>query len=328
MNPNEFAPQKQQQHALYEALNNLTDESFSGSFTFTQYDKYVMSEDGYVFWVKNGSKLKIKGALHVGTEQTQELDDTIAMNSIILDSEKLISEFNTITPNTMWIGDIPLPDGQTIKVAFNRRGPFFENAGVYHYAGFAVFPPFGPQIVESSTDLPTGPIVSNSLPIWMNLPNALQNLPGAVNQSTKVYPSFLVPENIAPPYIVAHIEPTLTVPLQQFPNYSWTFTAGSTSLVQMTSDQLAKDVVKLIFYGFTNQEVLQYQSALTLYSLYSDDFGFMSSPIAQDDKRTQSEITAIAMKKTMEFDASYYQTTADAIARRLILSASFESVTV
>ena len=50
-------------------------------------------------------------------------------------------------------------------------------------------------------------------------------------------------------------------------------------------------------------------------------------PVIRDHKRTQAEIMAIALKKSIEFDVSYYQQTADAIARQLITSAtiSFEA---
>ncbi|MHB1644266.1 MAG: hypothetical protein ACYCS8_16730, partial [Acidithiobacillus sp.] len=72
----------------------------------------------------------------------------------------------------------------------------------------------------------------------------------------------------------------------------------------------------------TNQQAIQWFSAVTRYSEYTDAFGFMNSPIIQDEKRAQPEIAAIAMKKTLVIEASYYQSAADAIARNLIVSAS------
>ncbi len=305
------------QSALHGGINDL---SRYQTVTFTQYTKQTISEDGYVFWVANlAETLTVKGSLHYGSETSQEEDQTIGINSVIFTAEEEITEFNEISITTLWVGTYQVDSGADILIAFSRRAPLYEQAGVWHYSGFAVYPALQSQLVASVNDLPVGPIVSDSLPIWLGLPTTL-------GIATPVYNSFLLPENIVPPYISAHVEPGMTEAVQQFPNYTGTFTSGSTALINMTSDQLTKDHVRLTFYGFTNQEFIQYYSALLAYSLNTDDFGFMSSPVVQDEKRVQSEITAIAMKKTLSFTVSYYQSTSDAIARRLILSADFNSV--
>lgn len=310
MNPEEFAPNSQLQNSLYEALDNLG----SGPYTFYQYTKYQMSQDGYVFWVKSQNSVQFKGALHVSTDREQEIDDTIAMNSVILDAESEITAFNDNSPTTMWVGDIPVPDG-TVKVAFQRRGPFFAKAGVYHYAGFAVFPPFGPLLVDSDSDLPAGPIVSNSLPLWLDFSTA----------SLPVYPSFLVPENVSPPYIAVHIPHTVQV--QPVPYVPWSTTTPDPTpdFYDLTLYQLMKDQVQMIAYGLNNVQAWQF--IYRLFTASGDSFGFMTTPTIQDDKRTQPEIMAIAMKKTIEFEASYYQTAADVVARRMIASATVSYTT-
>jgi hypothetical protein len=81
-------------------------------------------------------------------------------------------------------------------------------------------------------------------------------------------------------------------------------------------------VVRFTLYGLTNQQAIQWLYALEKYSEYTDTFGFMNSPMIQDEKRTQPEIAAIAMKKTILLEASYYQSAADVVARQLITSAS------
>jgi hypothetical protein len=45
----------------------------------------------------------------------------------------------------------------------------------------------------------------------------------------------------------------------------------------------------------------------------------MNMPTVRDEKRPQSEIQAIAMKKIIEYDVSYYQSRIRDIARQLIL---------
>ena len=51
-------------------------------------------------------------------------------------------------------------------------------------------------------------------------------------------------------------------------------------------------------------------------------------PAIRDEKRVQVELAALAQKKTIHVSANYYQSTADAIARRLILDAEVASVTI
>jgi hypothetical protein len=56
------------------------------------------------------------------------------------------------------------------------------------------------------------------------------------------------------------------------------------------------------------------------FSVDTDALGIMSMPIMRDEKRGQMELQAIAMKKTIEFDVSYYQTRINDIARQLVES--------
>jgi hypothetical protein len=280
--------------------------------TFTQYTKSTLPTDGYVFWVATGTTITVNGSLHYGTERLQEEDQTIGANDVIFSSEEEVSALNAIAPGTMWVGKWPADaSGINLQVAFARRGHFYASAQVWHYSGFAVYPALSAQIIDDIDDLPVGPIVSNSLPIWLSQ-----------NSIAPVYPSFLVPDNVAPPYITAHIEPGRTEPVGQFPIYLWPGNPSpKTRLQEMNCDQLMRDYVRLTLYGFTNQMAIQYLVSLIEFS-YSEAFGFANSPAIQDAKRSQPEIAAIAQKKTIEIVANYYQSAADVIARRLILSAA------
>jgi hypothetical protein len=286
---------------------------------FQQYTKSTLPTDGFVFWVATGTVQQFTGSLHILTDRKQEEDQTIAANKMVFTATEEVSQLNAIAPGTMWVGSWQV-DGAMLQVAFSETGANYQQAGLWHYRGFAVYPAMSAQLVSSSADLPIEPIVSNSLPIWLSQ--------GTFGTTTvPIYPSFLVPDNVVPPYIVAHVEPDLTES-PVFPAYQWPGTPSPPyALVQMASQQLAKDNVKLTLYGFTNQMAIQYLAMLIDYSVNSGDFGFGNTPVPRDDKRPQVEIAAIAMKKTINIVAWYLQGTSDAIARRLILSAGFSSVT-
>ena len=292
----------------------LASLSKNQSISFTQYTRVVLSEDGYVFWVASSTKADFNGSLHYITDRQQDEDQTLAMNRFIFTATEEITQLNTVSPSTMWIGTW-IVDGTSIQIAFSDRGSFYQQADLWHYSGYAVYPALASQLVATSADLPTEPIVSNSLPIWL-----------AQNTFAPVYPSFLVPDNVKPPYIVAHIEPGETEAIGSFPVLTWPGTtllnSGASPLHNLPSSQLMRDTVRLTMYGLNNQQAIQFYVSLIEYSRNTDDFGFCNSPAIRDEKRTQVEITSIAMKKTLTIMASYYQSTADALARRLILSAS------
>lgn len=334
------------QGALKSALDAAVDTlSLRQTVQFELYRKVVVSEDLTVFWVATGTTMTVDGSLHYATDRLQDEDQTIAANQVILTAEAEIEEFNITSPNFMWIGSWPVALGDTdlqlsqngqllqvdtagdplvvsesgasLLVAFSRRGDYFGPADLWHYSGFAVYPALSAQIISSAADLPAGPIVSNSLPIWLTQ-----------NSFAPVYPSFLVPDNVVPPYVVAHIEPSQTNAIQSFPHFVWPGTeqgnTGASPLYSLASSQLMSDRVRLTLYGFNNAMAIQFYASLMEYSLNTDAFGFQNMPAIRDEKRTQVELSAIAQKKTIEIIASYYQSTADAIARRLILSAMIE----
>lgn len=307
--------QSQLADTLAAGVNTL---SLNQQITFTQYVKQVVSPDSSVFWVATGTTETIQGSLHYATHQEQNEDETIDVNRVLFTALSQVDVFNTASPTTLWIGTF-----NGVQFSFGSRGSFYQQANLYHYEGNAVYPALASQLVNSAADLPVGPIVSNSLPIWLT-----QTTVGTA--TVPVYPSYLVPANVVPPYVVAHVEPDLTE-VPSFPIYSWpgTTEAGSPApLHDLPSSQLALDRVRLTLYGFTNQMAIQYLVSLIEYSINSDNFGFRNSPAIKDQKRAQVELGVIAMKKTIDIEAWYFQSTADAIARRLILSAGFSSITV
>ncbi len=282
--------------------------------SFTRYTKFTSPIDGFVFWISTGASFSFAGSLHQTIEQNQDEDQTIAINKMVFTSTQEISQFNQIGANLLYVGSW-VSDGVTVQIVFNEALAVYQQAGLWHYSGDSVYPALQAQLVSSAAAIPASPIVSNSLPIWLTQ-----------NSFAPVYPSFLVPSNIKPPYIAVHIEPESTDVLGQFPIYQWP-TAPVAGFNPMSSSQLMRDKVRLTLYGFNNQMAIQYLISLMQYSLNTDNFGFCNSPAIKDDKRKQSEISAIAMKKTIEIQASYYQSTADALSQRLISEAALSAIT-
>ncbi len=354
-----------QQGNLEAALRQGIDAlSKSQQVAFQQYSRYVLPLDGYVFWIATGQTVNVTGSFHYAIEEQQDETETVALNRIVFTSEQEIQEFNAVAPGTIWIGALgdaadiagdPIPGLADltpfpVRFAFSRRKNFFRKAEVYHYVGTAILPAMATQIIDSLSDLPTAPIVSNSLPIWL-----------AQTGFGPVYPSFLVPNNEAPPYIVAHIEPEHTDPIQQFPDYTdgfvvnpnpppaWlpgpvapstsaaapigSFAIGASSigvapLYQQTFTQMMSDRVRLTLVGFNNQTALQFYSSLIQYSLDTDAFGFQNSPAIRDDKRTQVEVSILQQRKHIDIVASYFMSAVNVIAQRLILSATAQLTVV
>ena len=321
---NESLGQQSEMRALLDA--GLEELGGDQTVVFTLYSKVVVSNDGFVFWVATPETMTVKGSLHIATDRMQDEDQTIGANQVILSSEQLITAVNTLSPGNMWIGSWPVAPQVNLQVAFAQRGSFYREAELFHYSGYAVYPALSSQLIQNASDLPAGPIVSNSTPIWLSLTTF-------AGLTVPVYPSFLVPDNIVPPYIVAHVEPSATEVLQNFPIFFWPgvpiANSGTSQLEWLQSSQLSRDEVDLTLYGFTNAMAIQYLQSLIDFSMVGPGepptFGFANAPAIRDAKRVQVEIAAIAMKKTLHISANYYQSTAEATARRLILSAGFSS---
>lgn len=309
----EAAGAQSQFRALLDASVDLL--SNRQTVTFQLYSTLALSDDGFVFWVPASGKVSVLGALHYSDELLQDEDQTVASTQVIFSAENEITEFNLTKPGYLWIGTWTVAQGSAaIQIAFSSRGSYFGPADIWHYSGIAILAPMSAQIITAGNQIPNSPIVSNSLPFWLTQ-NAL----------APVYPSFLVPQNAMPPYVVAHIDPARTEAIQAFPiETGWPDPLPNPlqpTLYQMTTHQLSRDQVRMTFYGFNAQMAQQFLMTLIDYSRSTDNFGFQSNPVFRDEKRTQREIMTIAQKKTLDLTVSYYQGAADAVARRLIVQA-------
>jgi len=292
--------------------------------TFTKYVRVILPLDGFAFWVKadilspsaligamglatatlaeQGAVLSaaptmtVKGSLHIATTNNQDETEGFAVNRVIFTSEQDVEELNTVNPSTLYIGAY-----DDLTFAFSFRRSYNPQSKLWHYQGDAVYPSMASQIIDDPSQLPSDPIVSNSLPIWL-----------ALNKFAPMWPSYLVADNIVPPWASVHIHPDSTESMQ------------ATAYIDPATGshyQLTRDRVKITFYGLDNARALDFLDYVNAYSLNTDAIGIMNMPIVRDEKRTQAELNILAMKKTIEFEVSYYQQTVRSVALNLIRSA-------
>lgn len=277
--------------------------SASATLTFTKYVKKILPLDGYVFWLR-GEQITVSGSLHYSSMRDMREDETLAVNRVIFTTTTPVQELNAVNDQLIWVA---VYDG--IRFAFSRRENFYEQAGLYHYSGDAVYPAMASQLVDNLYGLSQQTlIVSDSLPAWLTIQDYSPIWLGITNPAIPLYPSYLVPTNIEPPYGSVHIEPVRTNAIQGSPRLDKT----------MSHYQLATDHVRITLYGTTNDQTLSFVDVVNQYSLDTDAFGLMNMPIVRDEKRIQTELQSIAMKKTIEYDVNYYQTSIRDIARQLI----------
>jgi len=74
-----------------------------------------------------------------------------------------------------------------------------------------------------------------------------------------------------------------------------------------STTQLARDRVRLTTFGVRNDAVQAFIAAINRQSVDFGVVGVMNVPIVRDEKRTQVELEILAMKKTIDFEVSYYQ---------------------
>lgn len=320
--------------------------SFNQTVTFTKYIKLILPLDGFVFWVRadllsasalfNASafnaayfnepssvvtpatQVQVKGSVHIITDGDQLEDEVIAVHRMIFTAEAPILAFAEISPTVLFLGEMAsVPEGVPFRFSFSRRDAFYQQAGLNHYVGNAVYPALESQIVDRVDGLDTvNVVVSNSLPVWLSIDTANPVFPASLGawpatQKVPLYPSFLVPDNLRPPYGVIHILPEGTRAIQSLPYLSST----------LSHSQLAADRVRVTLYGLRNFNAQDWVDYVLWYSQITDNIGIMNMPILRDEKRTQTELAVLAQKKTIEFEVSYYQNRMRDVARQLIQQA-------
>ena len=289
--------------ALDAGLRILSDDQ---EIPFTQYIRYVLPLDGYVFWLATQSAT-IRGSFHYSANKQQREDETIPISRVLFTTSTEVQRFAEIGPDTIWIGE-----AAGLKFAFSQQGLFYQADGLYHYGGDAVYPALESQLLDVGQQPSPGTlIVSNSLPAWLELKFYTPPWLVVRNPGITLYPSFAVPDNIRPPYGAVHIEPSATHAMAGIPLIA----------ARGAHTQLACDRVRVTLYGTTNAQALAFLDLVNQYSLDTDTIGMMGAAVVRDEKRTQAELGILAMKKTIDFEVDYLQSSMPDVALKLILSA-------
>ena len=256
--------------------------------------------------------VEVEGSLHYSSRVDQDEDATVDSNTVIFTSLTEVQPFNQIGPDYLYICHYTSPDGGTNLIfAFSSRGRLYEQADLYHYAGTALKSRHVTQIIEDVTQFSPTLVVSNSLPIWLNMPNYIPPYPG-FTCPIPLYPSYLVDDNLPPPFGSVHIEKTESLEM------------GSAFGPTMQQDQLCSELVRIHLYGCDNLTASNFLAFVEQYSLDWMKLGLSHTPAIRDEKLTQPEFKVIAQRKMIEFDINYRQKVVRDETRQFILHAKVQ----
>ena len=248
----------------------------------------------------------VQGSFHYSTQIEQREDAVVDSNEVIFTALSEIQAFNQLGPDYMYIChyDTPGPSPDLI-FAFSSRGRLYEQADLYHYLGRALRSVHSTQIIDDPSTFNPTLVISNSLPIWLNLPNYVPPYPG-FTCPIPLYPSYLVTDNLSPPFGSVHIEKTQSLAFS--PTYG----------PRVQAAELCRETVKVHLYGCDN---ITSETFLDFVLQYSRDWmtlGMANSPAVIDEKSAQPEFQVLAQYKTIVFDVTYRQEVSRDIARQFI----------
>lgn len=285
--------------------------SASQKITFRLYVRQVLPLDGFVYWVNaaivntdildnlglTGTKFTrtIKGSLHREAYSEQSETHSQTVNTIIFTPLKQVDDFNIPGQEFIWIGEY---DG--VRFAFSGMGALYTQAGIFHYTGTAILPAMMPQVIDDPSQLNDALVISNSLPVWL-----------AMSTIAPVWPAFLVPRDIAPPWIAVDIRQTDAL--------------SSAPAITPTDDpekafrsHFCRDRVRVTLYGFSNDEALEFVDDVVEQALMYEQYGIGNIPVVHEEKLGQPEIDTLARRKYIDFDINYHQSITYAISRQRI----------
>jgi hypothetical protein len=292
---------------------------------FTPYIRIILPLDKFVFFINanlltpaqlsqhglaSAAPVAVDCSMHYASTGSQVEDETIVVRRVEFTSPTEIPAFAAMAPTVLYVAtwDVASPGG-SFRFTFSRRNSFYFEAKLYHFLGDAIYPAFETQLIDDVSQFDTSSVVvSNSLPIWLSLPLAVPWPSPLPAPSFQLYPSFLVPDNLVPPYGVVRIRPEDTRALASAP---WIGPSG-------TRSQLCADRVRVTLYGLRNDAASDFFDYVMQYLEVAGTMGLMNVPVLRDDQRTQVELTALAQRKTIDYEVDYYQHRVRDVVRQVI----------
>lgn len=301
----------------------LTDISYSATVEFSVYVRTVLPLDGFVFWVRsdlvsaavktglnadtyNGpATIQVPGSLHVSTETIQKEDQNLDLSTVIFTTKTEVRPFHDVGQNYVWIGSF-----QGIRFGINTRNNYYRQADLHHYVGSTIVPTVETQIIDDISQLEDQQlVVSNSLPFFLAMSSETPLYGWLSEPPCPIYPAYMAPDNMIPPYITVNIDERSTEAL--------TASAG------MDEDgnrwQHVTESVRLTFFGLRNDQALQALDYICNWCYIFNKIGIQNSPVIRDEKQMQPEIGSLAIKKTAVLQVNYYQKYSKDISKQLIL---------
>jgi hypothetical protein len=255
--------------------------------------------------------ITVKGSVHTSNNHNQAESESEGVTTVTFTAQEPVQHFTALSPDVLWLGEYKSDDDDfddPVSFAFSARGSYYVQANLHHYSGTAVLPAFRANLIDDVQKLNLAPLyVSNSLPAWLALSNYDPPYDNGINCHLPLYPSFLVPENLTPPYGVVHIDPGVTGH-QSAPYFDRTLGQWS----------LTMDKVRVTLYGLSNDAALFFLAAVLQYSADYEVIGMSNIPVVRDEKRIQPELGVLALKKTIEFEVWYNQASMRNVARQQI----------
>jgi hypothetical protein len=233
--------------------------------------------------------VQVKGSFHYSSLVNQDEDATFDSNNVIFTSLSEIQPFNQVGLNYLYICHY-----NNIIFAFSSRGRLYEQADLYHYQGSALRSRHASMIIDDPSTFNPTLVVSNSLPIWLNMPNYVPPYPG-FTCPLPLFPSYLVTDNLPPPFGSVHIEDTETIEM------------GTAFGPRLQQSQLVKEKVRIHLYGADNLMASNFVAFVEQYSVDWMKLGLSDSPAIKDIKLPQPEFEILAQRKMVEFNINYRQ---------------------
>ena len=257
--------------------------------------------------VSMSTDVLVQGSFHYDSTINQNEDAVFDSNTVIFTALSEVQEFNQLGPDYLYIGHY-----RNLTFAFSHRGRLYEQADLYHYRGQALRSRSLTQVVDDPSTFNPTLVISNSLPIWLNMPNYVPPYPG-FTCNIPLYPSYLVTDNLPPPFGSIHIEATEAIEM------------GSTLGPRLQQSQLVKEKVKIHLYGCDNLMASDFVAFVEQYSLDWMKLGLSDSPAIQDIKLPNPEFKFLSKRKMVEFSINYRQWTVRDEARQFIEHAKVQN---